>query len=102
MIHLTGLSCSVGDHVDAGITPLAKVRKLSDKFYDQLATYTRGGGDHVHIQINNANFRGYRGLVGAISVSATRSTGSSAGSTGASGAAVESQTGGTDESSVGH
>jgi murein DD-endopeptidase MepM/ murein hydrolase activator NlpD len=68
MIHLTSLTCKVGDHVDGGITPIAKIRKFSDKFHDQLANYTRGGGDHVHINLNNSNYPGYKGLIGAISV----------------------------------
>jgi murein DD-endopeptidase MepM/ murein hydrolase activator NlpD len=82
MIHLTGLKASVGDHVDAGITPIAKVRKLSDKFHDQLADYTRGGGDHVHIQVNYAYYPGYKGLVGAISVPQSGSAAPAKGSTG--------------------
>lgn len=76
MIHLTNLCCSVGEHVDAGMTPMAKVRKLSDKFHDQLADYTKSPGDHVHIQINDANFPGYKGLIGAISPGETVTAGS--------------------------
>ena len=26
----------------------------------------KGGGDHVHLQVNNANYPGYKGLVGAV------------------------------------
>ncbi|HEY5540054.1 MAG TPA: hypothetical protein VIL41_01220 [Coriobacteriia bacterium] len=100
MIHLTGLSCAVGDHVDAGVTPVAKVRKLSNKFHDQLADYTKSPGDHVHIQVNNANFRGYKGLIGAISVTATRGTGSSRSTTG-SGSAGGSESGGASDYSSG-
>jgi hypothetical protein len=66
MIHLVDLTCAVGDHVIAGVTPVAHIRKLSDKFHDQLADYTKSPGDHVHIQVNNSNYRGYRGLVGAV------------------------------------
>jgi murein DD-endopeptidase MepM/ murein hydrolase activator NlpD len=65
MIHLTDLSSSVGQRVEAGVTPVAKVRKLSDKFHDQLADYTKSPGDHVHIQVNDSNYKGYRGLIGA-------------------------------------
>jgi len=71
MIHLTNVSARVGDHVDAGLTPIARVRKLSDKFYDQLASYTRDGGNHVHINVNDTNMPGYDGLRGAISPNAT-------------------------------
>lgn len=66
MIHLTNLNCVVGETVLAGQTPIAKVRKLSDKFHDQLADYTKGGGDHVHIQVNDATYPTYKGLVGAV------------------------------------
>lgn len=67
MIHVTDLSIAEGDHVDAGLTPIAHVRKLSDKVNDQLRDYVvGGGGDHVHIQLNNANDPTYKGLQGAI------------------------------------
>jgi murein DD-endopeptidase MepM/ murein hydrolase activator NlpD len=66
MIHLTGLKCHVGEHVEAGVTPVAKIRKFSDKFHDQLAEYTKSPGDHVHIQVNNSNYPGYKGLQGAV------------------------------------
>jgi murein DD-endopeptidase MepM/ murein hydrolase activator NlpD len=66
MIHMSDLSCEVGQSVLGGLTPIGKVRKLSDKFHDQLSDYTKGGGDHVHIQVNNAEYPGYKGLIGAI------------------------------------
>lgn len=66
MIHLTDVSCAPGDRVQAGETRLAAIRKLSDKFYDQLASYTKGGGDHVHIQVNDATDPKYKGLQGAV------------------------------------
>ena len=66
MIHLTELEVKVGDRVTAGVTKVAHIRKLSDKFTDQLAQYTRDGGDHVHLQVNNAEYKGYKGLDGAI------------------------------------
>jgi murein DD-endopeptidase MepM/ murein hydrolase activator NlpD len=86
MIHLTKLSSRVGDHVDAGITPVAKVRKLSDKFFDQLAEFTKSPGDHVHIQINDANYPGYKGLWGAIDPDAPAASTVTSGSAEASGA----------------
>jgi murein DD-endopeptidase MepM/ murein hydrolase activator NlpD len=95
MIHLTGLTCSAGDHVDGGLTPIAKVRKLSDKFHDQLRDYTKSPGDHVHIQINNANYPGYQGLIGAITPGAT-STVDGSSKNGAS--TTGSDTGGSDYS----
>jgi biotin carboxyl carrier protein len=71
MIHLTDVSIAVGDRVEAGVTPVAKVRKLSDKFHDQLADYTKSPGDHVHLQVNDSGYKGYKGLVGAVSPSET-------------------------------
>jgi hypothetical protein len=66
MIHLTSLDVVPGTRVQAGITQIAKVRKLSDKFYDQLASYTKDGGNHVHVQVNDARDPKYKGLKGAI------------------------------------
>jgi murein DD-endopeptidase MepM/ murein hydrolase activator NlpD len=91
MIHLTSLTCSVGEHLDGGLTPIAKVRKLSDKFHDQLADYTKSPGDHVHIQINDANYPTYKGLAGAITPGATSTAGGSAGSTDETGGSDYSQ-----------
>ena len=66
MIHLTEPSVKVGARVTAGVTPVAHVRKLSDKFTDQLEQYVKDGGDHVHLQVNNADYPGYKGLDGAV------------------------------------
>jgi murein DD-endopeptidase MepM/ murein hydrolase activator NlpD len=66
LIHVTNLAVAVGDQVTGGVTQLASIRKLSDKYHDQLADYTRGGGDHVHVQLNNADYPGYKCLQGAI------------------------------------
>jgi len=102
MIHLTNLTTHVGDHVDAGLTPLAKVRKLSDKFHDQLADYTVGGGDHVHIQVNNVYFKGYKGLVGAITVPRSPSSSSTTGGNSTpTGGSSGSDSSGADDSSNG-
>lgn len=68
MIHIADLSANVGDHVVGGVTRIAAVRKLSDRVNHQLADYTKGGGDHVHLQLNNVNHPEYKGLQGAISV----------------------------------
>ena len=75
MIHVTSLCCTAGQHVDGGLTPLAKIRKFSDKFHDQLADYTKSPGDHVHIQVNDSNYRGYQGLRGAVTPGATSTAG---------------------------
>lgn len=66
LIHITDLQIEVGDRVNAGTTVVAKVRKLSDKFQDQLGRYTKGGGDHVHVQVNDSSAKGYKGLQGAV------------------------------------
>lgn len=66
LIHVKNVTCAPGDRVTSGETRIAAVRKLSDKFYDQLASYTKGGGDHVHLQINDATDPTYKGLEGAI------------------------------------
>jgi len=70
MIHIKDVAVSPGDRVVAGETRVARVRKLSDKFYDQLASYTKDGGNHVHLQINDATDPKYKGLEGAISPTA--------------------------------
>ena len=52
-----------GDHVDAGITPLSHIRDIAAQLYDvHLAPYTAEDdpGNHVHIQINDANYEAYR------------------------------------------
>lgn len=66
MIHVDDLSCEVGDTVVAGVTRIAAVRLLSNKISHQLGDYTKDGGDHVHVQVNDANDPQYKGLEGAI------------------------------------
>lgn len=66
MIHVTDLSSTVGENVVAGETRIAAIRKLSDRVRHQLAEYTADGGDHTHIQLNNAKDPRYKGLEGAI------------------------------------
>jgi len=69
MIHVTDLSAGVGDKVVGGVTRVAAIRKLSTKVHHQLRDYTGDGGDHTHIQVNNAKDPRYKGLEGAITVS---------------------------------
>jgi hypothetical protein len=76
LIHLIGLTCHVGDPVVGGVTQLAHVRKLSDKFHDQLASYAKAGGNHVHIEVVNARDPKYKGLKGAIDPSTWHASGS--------------------------
>jgi len=58
LIHVTEPSVAAGDEVLAGVTPIAKVRLLSDRIHVQLADYTDGGGDHVHLQLNEVEVTG--------------------------------------------
>ncbi len=71
LIHVDDVGVVPGDKVVAGVTRLAAVRKLSDRVHHQLGDYTKGGGDHTHIQLNNARSPEYKGLEGAITVTAT-------------------------------
>ncbi len=52
LIHVEDVQVRLGERVTAGVTPLASVRKLSDRINHQLGTYTVDPGDHVHMQLN--------------------------------------------------
>ncbi|HSK48517.1 MAG TPA: M23 family metallopeptidase [Coriobacteriia bacterium] len=66
LIHIRKPRVKAGDRVTAGITPLAVVRKFSDRMNMQLEHYTSGTGDHTHFQLNDATHPSYEGLDGAI------------------------------------
>ena len=68
MIHIDDLTVKAGDPVVAGVTQIGVIRKLSDRIDHQLRTYTKDGGDHIHIQLNDATHPDYKGLKGAIAV----------------------------------
>lgn len=71
ILHCTKPSVKAGDKVEAGITKIAKMRKISSKLSGiQLADYTKEGGNHSHVQIGNAHDASYRSRVleGAISI----------------------------------
>lgn len=72
VIHFYEPSVKAGDRVEAGVTRIGRVRKLSDKINLQLRSYTNNGGNHVHLQVNDATDPDYEGLEGAISVKAAR------------------------------
>ena len=58
-IHITDVSVKAGDHVEGGVTPMAKVRNLAAAGIDgiQLAYYTKAGhGNHTHVQVNDTNY----------------------------------------------
>ena len=74
LIHLTDACVKAGDKVEAGITPIAKVRDIEAVLVDvQLGFFTPEGtgGNHTHIQVNSADYPGYREkkLEGAVSAS---------------------------------
>lgn len=66
LIHLTHVSCKAGDTVEAGKTPIARIRDVYKLIGGsmQLKYYTAKGddGNHTHIQVNNANAKNYHGL----------------------------------------
>lgn len=66
LIHIKEPVVKAGDRVMAGITPIGAIRKFSDKMNLQLRSYTSGGGDHTHIQVNDSTDPSYKGLEGAI------------------------------------
>ena len=73
MIHTTDPTVKAGDHIDGGLTEICKVRDIEKDLTDvQLGFFTPDGvgGNHVHVQINDANYPNYRKirLEGAIKV----------------------------------
>ena len=64
LIHVDNVAVKDGQRVEAGATPLAAVRKLSDRVTHQLGHYTGDGGDHVHVQLNRVEVPGKLGTVG--------------------------------------
>lgn len=52
LIHVDDVSVAVGERVACGVSRVASVRKMSDKIDIQLGGYTKNGGDHVHMQLN--------------------------------------------------
>lgn len=64
LIHISDVSVKVGDRVEGGITPVARVRRLSQYVTHQLSDYTPDKGDHVHIQLNRMAVPGKIGPVG--------------------------------------
>ena len=65
MIHVEDLMVAEGDHVIGGVTPIARVRLLSDRVTPQLGQYVPGTGDHVHIQLNAVEKPGRLSTVGS-------------------------------------
>ena len=73
LIHTDEPLVSAGDRVEAGITEISHVRDIEKDLTDvQLAFYTPEGvgGNHTHVQLNNADAKDYRKkkLKGAVTV----------------------------------
>ena len=73
LIHTTNPVVKAGDEVEAGITPISHVRDIQKDLTDvQLSFYTPEGvgGNHTHVQVNDASSKWYRKnrLNGAIKV----------------------------------
>ena len=73
LLHTTDPLVQAGDAVVAGVTELSHVRDIQKDLYDvQLYYFTPEGvgGNHTHVQLNDANAKGYRKtkLKGAIKV----------------------------------
>ncbi len=58
IIHVTDPTVQAGDHVVGGVTRIASVRLMSDKYRPQLGDYTPDAGDHVHMQLNRVEHPG--------------------------------------------
>jgi len=52
VIHIEQPTVKKGDRVVGGVTPISRVRLLSNLFHIQLGEYTHEAGNHVHFQLN--------------------------------------------------
>ncbi|MBI5231222.1 MAG: hypothetical protein HY876_03550 [Coriobacteriales bacterium] len=62
LIHVDDLKIKPGQRVEAGVTRIAKIRKISGVINSQLDEYTDDGGNHVHMQLNDTTRGDYKGL----------------------------------------
>ena len=63
LLHTTDPLVEPGDHVEGGVTPICSVRDIEKDLTDvQLGFYTPDGvgGNHVHVQLNDASDATYR------------------------------------------
>lgn len=60
LIHVKSPYVQEGDNVVGGVTPVARVRNMSAYVRNQLATYTKGKGNHTHIQMNDITTAEYK------------------------------------------
>lgn len=71
LIHIKDPKVKAGDRVEAGVTQIGVLRKLSDRIGSlQLRSYVKNGGDHTHVQLNDKKDKSYKGLKGAIKLTA--------------------------------
>ena len=73
LLHTADPLVKAGDHVEAGVTEISHIRDIQKDLIDvQLFFYMPEGvgGNHTHVQMNNANAKGYREerLKGALKV----------------------------------
>lgn len=62
LLHQTDVRVKAGDHVEAGVTSLSKVRDIAKDLTDvQLSFYTAGDdpGNHSHVQVNDLTNQDY-------------------------------------------
>ncbi|MBK5211429.1 MAG: hypothetical protein JJE36_03860 [Coriobacteriia bacterium] len=60
LIHVKSPYVKRGETVVGGVTPLARVRKMSAYVRNQLGTYAPDGGNHAHIQLNDTTTAEYK------------------------------------------
>jgi hypothetical protein len=60
LIHVKSPCVKIGATVVGGVTPLARVRKMSAYVRNQLGTYAPSGGNHTHIQLNDTTTAEYK------------------------------------------
>lgn len=74
VIHIDDVAVTPGNRVVGGVSKLAVVRKLAKSVGSQLTSYTKNGGHHTHIQVNDATDPRYKGLKDAIDMDASQPT----------------------------
>ena len=60
LIHVKSPYVKRGETVIGGVTPLARVRKMSAYVRNQLSTYAPSGGNHTHVQLNDTTTAEYK------------------------------------------
>jgi len=60
LIHVKSPYVKRGETVVGGVTPIARVRKMSAYVRNQLGTYAPSGGNHTHVQLNDTTTAEYK------------------------------------------